>query len=340
MKITFFGSDKFTKLVLESFLSESLKHLISELRMVLPYPGLSQQNPTAELEAYLKLSKIPFVHYNKSFKEIKQFLIEYPQDVGIVASFGAMIPSYIIDQYSKGMIVLHPSLLPKYRGACPIQHSLINNEVQTGISIIQISKHKFDAGKILLQEEMDILPIDGYIQLRDRLAIRGGEMLVKCIQDYDHLLQLGVHQDPQFVSKAPFLAKEIAYLNWYQMDNKQISSLFRGINGTQLKPFSKLLIGKKIKLIYFEMLTEYIPGEYEVDITSEMPPEYDVVPGSLHWNIKVEEKYFLIKAKEGWVKCSGSVMLDGGKKKIREFLVKYLGNQSYARVGQIKFQFI
>jgi methionyl-tRNA formyltransferase len=72
-----------------------------------------------------------------------------PQDVGVVASFGHMIPDNIIDRFTQGMLVVHPSLLPKYRGSCPIQHAILNNERETGVSVIEISKNKFDAGAIL-----------------------------------------------------------------------------------------------------------------------------------------------------------------------------------------------
>ena len=70
--------------------------------------------------------------------------------ISFVASFGHMVPNDFIDKFPLGMYVMHPSLLPKYRGACPIQHAILNNEEETGISIIEISKNKFDAGKILL----------------------------------------------------------------------------------------------------------------------------------------------------------------------------------------------
>ena len=60
------------------------------------------------------------------------------------------------------MLVMHPSLLPKYRGACPIQHAIMNNEDSTGVSIIQISKGVFDAGPILWKQAMPLTPADTF----------------------------------------------------------------------------------------------------------------------------------------------------------------------------------
>lgn len=73
-----------------------------------------------------------------------------PFDIGVIASFGHMVPDGIISHFASGMLVMHPSLLPKYRGACPIQHAILNRETSTGTSIIEISKGVFDAGDVLV----------------------------------------------------------------------------------------------------------------------------------------------------------------------------------------------
>lgn len=65
-----------------------------------------------------------------------------------------MVPAEFIDSFPLGMYVMHPSLLPKYRGACPIQHAILNRETETGVSVIEISKNKFDAGRILAQTKV------------------------------------------------------------------------------------------------------------------------------------------------------------------------------------------
>lgn len=74
--------------------------------------------------------------------------------MGIVCSFGYMIPSYIIDTFNNNMMVIHPSLLPKYRGASPIHYALLENQKETGVSFIKITKKTFDAGDILHQTKI------------------------------------------------------------------------------------------------------------------------------------------------------------------------------------------
>ena len=101
----------------------------------------------------------------------------HQNEIGIVASFGHMVPDGFIDSFAKGMYVMHPSLLPKYRGACPIQHAILQKESRTGVSVIQISKGKFDAGKILLQRAVSMTPYTRFSELQDTLSTLGGEML-------------------------------------------------------------------------------------------------------------------------------------------------------------------
>jgi methionyl-tRNA formyltransferase len=67
-----------------------------------------------------------------------------------------MIPSKVIKAFPNGMLVMHPSLLPLYRGACPIQHALLNRDTESGVSIIEISPKKFDAGAIISQKRYPI----------------------------------------------------------------------------------------------------------------------------------------------------------------------------------------
>ena len=87
------------------------------------------------------------------------------------------------------MLVMHPSLLPKYRGACPIQHALLNKESYTGVSIIAISKGIFDAGPILWQQSLKIEPHHTFKNLSIELAEMGGIGLSDVLSDYENLVE-------------------------------------------------------------------------------------------------------------------------------------------------------
>ena len=134
-------------------------------------------------------------------------------EVGIVASFRHMIPGYIIDKFSIGMYVVHPSLLPKYRGAWPIQHALLNGDTKTGVSLVQISKKKFDAGKIVLQTEINVNENDTYGVLRDKLADEGGKLWSTLINGDIHKLNLNSKEQDESLATPAKLFKEERY--WY-----------------------------------------------------------------------------------------------------------------------------
>lgn len=75
-------------------------------------------------------------------------------DFGVVCSYGFMLPSRFINLFSKGLIVVHPSLLPMYRGGAPIFHAIANGDNKSGVSYVEISKGKFDEGNLLHQVEV------------------------------------------------------------------------------------------------------------------------------------------------------------------------------------------
>lgn len=96
-----------------------------------------------------------------------------------------MIPGNIIDHAQKGMMVVHPSLLPKYRGSCPIQHAILNRDRDTGVSIIEISKNIFDAGSIYYQASVEIDENTRFDHLSQTLADLGGKGVCEVINDFE-----------------------------------------------------------------------------------------------------------------------------------------------------------
>ena len=130
-------------------------------------------------------------------------------DIGVIASFGKMVPDRIIDAFPQGMLVMHPSLLPKYRGACPIQHAILNQDDYTGTSVIEIAKGVFDAGDILAQsKQVAISKETRFSGLSVELAELGGELLGDILIDgkksLDRFRETRVIQSTE-ASKAPMV---------------------------------------------------------------------------------------------------------------------------------------
>jgi len=136
-------------------------------------------------------------------------------DLLVVAAYGQILKPAVIEVPKLGAINIHASLLPKYRGASPIAHAILNGETETGVTIIRISPG-LDAGRMLLQEAMAILPDETTGELEIRLAELGARMGFDVVQRLKVGPVDGEIQDAALVTKAPKLAKEQGAIDWKQ----------------------------------------------------------------------------------------------------------------------------
>ncbi|HOG08012.1 MAG TPA: methionyl-tRNA formyltransferase, partial [Syntrophales bacterium] len=116
-------------------------------------------------------------------------------DVIVVAAFGQILPAALLEIPRLGSINVHPSLLPKYRGAAPMNWTLIRGESVTGVTIMRMNE-AMDAGDILIQEETAIDPREDYGALHDRLAILGAGLLARALDGIVSGTLAGIPQNP------------------------------------------------------------------------------------------------------------------------------------------------
>ncbi|MGE0825013.1 MAG: methionyl-tRNA formyltransferase [Candidatus Binatia bacterium] len=177
-------------------------------------------------------------------------LQKWQPDLIVVAAYGKLLPTTILDLPPLGCINVHASLLPKYRGAGPIQWALAQGETETGVTIMRISE-RMDSGDILLQKATPILPYDTGGTLHDKLAPLGAEALREALS----LLKKGQLtarvQNEAEATYAPLIKKEDGRIDW-TMDAESIErrirafnpwpSAFTTLNGKLLKIFAAQLI--------------------------------------------------------------------------------------------------
>ena len=165
-------------------------------------------------------------------------------DIGIISSFRFMVPTYIIDNFNIGIFVVHPSLLPKYRGAWPIQHTLLNGDYETGVSLITASKLKFDAGKIVSQSHYNIHEHDTYANLRYELASKGGKLVAEMLQtDVKRTIENAAEQDENLVTPAPlFKGEEYLALDFQKLTSDKLLKTYKAFTGSSATPSSKMTI--------------------------------------------------------------------------------------------------
>jgi len=136
-------------------------------------------------------------------------------EIMVVVGYGQIIPQSVIDIAPRGIVNVHASLLPKYRGAAPIQWAIVNGEKRTGVTTMQINAG-LDTGDILLARETTIDPDETAVELSDRLARMGAELLVETLDGLSRAAIAPQKQDDANASFAPILKKEDGAIHWIE----------------------------------------------------------------------------------------------------------------------------
>lgn len=157
-----------------------------------------------------------------------QAFADLQADLAIVVAYGLLLPQAVLDAPRLGCINIHASLLPQWRGAAPIQRALLSGNTTTGVTIMQIVK-QLDAGDILCQKTLEILPEDTSGTLFERLATTGAECLVENLPKILEQQLTPVPQDPALATYAAKLTKEESPIN-FEEDAKTIELKVRGLN--------------------------------------------------------------------------------------------------------------
>ncbi len=176
--------------------------------------------------------------------EFLDTFIKLSPDMVVLVAFGQILPKEIIEFPEMGCINVHPSLLPRYRGAAPINWTLIRGEKITGVTTILMGE-MVDSGDILLQKETIIEPDETFDKLHDRLSRMGSELLLKTVEEVTKGTFTRTPQDSSLATNAPRLKKEDGIVNW-EANIKDILNLIRGLCPS---PCAYTFIkGKKLKI--------------------------------------------------------------------------------------------
>jgi methionyl-tRNA formyltransferase len=213
MKIVFFGGRHVKEFIYP--LNENF-----DLMLVVTTDNEIIKEAIDQKVAYTKLLEI-----NEDFiEEIRKL----EPDLGIVADFGIIIPKKLINVFPLGILNVHPSLLPKYRGATPVQSAILNGDSKTGITIIKIDD-KMDHGPIIYQEEFEIQPSDFTDKLLSYLFNQAAEILPEVIDRYsadEYILKEQNHDNATYTN---LLKRDDGYIDPENPPSRK--ELIRKING-------------------------------------------------------------------------------------------------------------
>lgn len=176
--------------------------------------------------------------------ELKSELNILKPDIFIVVAY-KILPDSIIAIPKYGALNLHASLLPKYRGAGPIQWALMNGDKKSGVTIFQI-KPKVDTGDILMQKEVDIFNEDNMLSLGNRLCEHGANMMIEVLNTIEEEGQVsGIRQNPKLATPAPKIRKNMTRINW-SWTSQKIHNWVRGL--TPFPGMSTNYKGKRLRV--------------------------------------------------------------------------------------------
>uniref|UniRef100_A0A1Q3F175 Methionyl-tRNA formyltransferase, mitochondrial n=1 Tax=Culex tarsalis TaxID=7177 RepID=A0A1Q3F175_CULTA len=310
MRILFFGTDNFSLPSLR-ILNDSLKSkgTVSSLEVVTSFKAT--KNPLKRFAAVenLRLHDWPL---QKTGTEVNRNF-----DLGVVVSFGHLIPEALISSFRLGMLNVHASLLPKLRGAAPIVHAIASGLTETGVTIMRIKPRHFDVGEILTQRHLPIARDTLMPELHGQLANVGAAALLHCVDSLDRYYRCLRTQDDGEATYAPKITPQFADIRWAEMGAREVYDRFRALYS--YKPLTTRFGGGELVKIF----------RVSCDGDGEVVGD-DSVTGQMR---------FCRKSKRLWVRCGDGKMICveqlsiGGKKVMsgQEFYNGFLSKLEPAR---------
>lgn len=290
MKIVYMGTPDFAVGPLESIIEAG-----HEVILVVTQPdrekGRGKEVVFSPVKECAVAHNIPVFQPEKIKKaEEVEFLKQYEADVFVVAAFGQILSKEILDMPRLGCVNIHASLLPKYRGAAPIQWAVIDGEEKTGVTIMRMDEG-LDTGDILLQEEIILDAKETGESLFDRLAVLGSNTIVKALELMEKGELTPVPQDHDKSTYAKMLNKKMGVID-FNNSAVVIERLVRGLNSW---PSAYTYInGKTLKIWEAEVISDALEGQN----------------GQV---VKVSKDSFFVKCAEGMLEIM-SLQLEGKKR--------------------------
>jgi methionyl-tRNA formyltransferase len=207
-------------------------------------------------------------------REEQEKLLAYDADLMVVIAYGLILSQSVLDVPRLGCVNVHASLLPRWRGAAPIQRALIAGDETTGVTIMQVER-KLDAGAMLHKERCQIGAKETASQLHDRLAVLGATGLAKVLPSIESGTCLAEQQDENLVTFAEKMTKSEAVLDWTQ----KAVDLERKIRGLNAWPVAQTLYKNKVLRVWqAEVLAENV-GVGPGIVLESKNKQFDVATG-------------------------------------------------------------
>ena len=308
MKFIFIGTSRFAAIILEKLIKNNHKPTLVISAPDKPM-GRKQAITPPEAKVIALKNDIPILQPTK-IKEAEKEIKRINPDLIILTAYGQIIPESILSIPCFGSFNIHPSLLPKYRGASPIQSAILNGDKKTGVTIYLMDK-ELDHGPILSQKELAISSENGYFKLLEELAELGSDLLLESITKIVSKKAKLTPQDESKASLVKILAKEDGHIKW----NKTAEEIERQIRALENWPTSYAFWDKKaLKII--ESSVKILPVHKSYPFGKVVAsPENEILVATKENYLKIEKLQIEGKkpmsAKDflnGYLKIIGSIL--------------------------------
>lgn len=317
MKVVFMGTPDFAVGALESVIEAG--HQVTAVVTQPDKPkGRGKEMQMTPVKVCAQKHGIPvFQPVKVKEPEAVETLRGYQADIFVVAAFGQLLSEEILAMPKYGCVNIHASLLPKYRGAGPIQWAIINGEKITGVTIMQMDKG-LDTGDMLLKTEVPIASDETADTLHDKLASAGARLIVEALVKIEAGDVTPEKQNDADSCYAKMLHKSMGKIDW-QMEAEKLDCLIRGL--ISWPGASTIYRGKNLKIWQEKVVSEQelttwegLPGQ------RESAPAGNAQPGTV---IRVERDAFFVKTGKGVLKIL-EVQPEGKKRMaVKDFLLGY-----------------
>ena len=278
LNIVFMGTPDFARESLEAVYNAG-HNILGVVTNIDKPKGRGMKMMASPVKEYAIEKNIP-VYQPEKVKKNVEFIEEIKAlnpDVICVVAYGKILPKEILDIPRLGAINVHGSLLPKYRGAAPIQWAVLNGDKKTGITTMYMGEG-MDTGDMILKQEVEIGDNETTGELWNRLSKIGGELLVKTLDEIEKGTAPREKQGDDF-TMAPMLNKEMAKIDWENKTAVEIKNLVRGLN--PIMGAYTFLEGKKIKFWKVEALTDDELFEKFPDLKEYEEKYKELYPGTI-----------------------------------------------------------
>eukprot|EP00826_Nyctotherus_ovalis_P016476 TRINITY_DN14768_c0_g2_i7.p1 TRINITY_DN14768_c0_g2~~TRINITY_DN14768_c0_g2_i7.p1 ORF type:complete len:397 (+),score=81.01 TRINITY_DN14768_c0_g2_i7:77-1267(+) len=337
--VLFFGSNEYSRTALDAFCAHrDFPRAVKRLAVVSP-AVVAANTPGDFLLRYLERKGMERYVFQGQVAQIEEIMKQQQMcfDLAVIAAFNKIIPNDILSLFRKGVLVAHPSLLPQYRGVAPIERCILNDERETGVTVLEASKEGVLVGRVLEQKKCAIRPGDSYLQLARTCGQLAGQTLVQVLSNLDEYL---LNSKAQKVGKedklAPTFTNEEAIFLWDKLSVAEAVKKQRALFGSPASGFTKLKLKGRWVYAFF---SELVPVAASSGVYKEVlaPVESQAKPGVIHWNLHDYGRIY-VRCVDGWVSTD---RVELGKKcnTAQTFIMETLNEEHFSENNSFAYKF-